>query len=39
MSIEHPEDKKVLSDFLDELRFDVKHTGRESTREKLGEIL
>ena len=34
MSIEHPKDKKLLLDFPDEMRFDIKHTGIESTRDK-----
>ena len=34
MSIEHPEDEKLLLDFLNEMRFDLKHTGDKN----IGEI-
>ena len=34
MSVEHPKDKTLLLDFLDEMRFDVKHSGNKSSRDK-----
>ena len=32
---EQPNDKKLVLDFLDKLRFDVKHAGRKSSRGKV----
>ena len=34
MSIKHATNKKLLLAFLDEMRFDIKHTGNQSTRDK-----
>ena len=34
MSIEHPKDKNLLLDFLDEMSFDVDYTCEKSTRDE-----
>ena len=39
MSLEHPRDKKLLLDFLDEMRFDGQHAGNISKRDKNLVIL
>ena len=39
MSIGHPEDGKHLLVFVEEMRFDVKHTGNKNTREKFAQII
>ena len=37
---EQPKDKKLVLDFLEELRFDVEHAGNKSNRGKLfGKLL